>query len=286
MTEHTKAINETLYRLSENDNIPQSLQSSMAYSVNAGGKRIRPLLILATLEDLGAQSKDALKVACAVEFIHTYSLIHDDLPCMDDDDYRRGQKTNHKVYGEATAVLAGDAMLTLAFELLADLSDSSPKVALELIKLLAIASGAEGMVGGQILDLEGEEKALTLKELQTVHLNKTGALLSFCIEAGAVLANIEEEKLNSLRVYAENIGLAFQIQDDVLDVTSTTQELGKEVGSDETSQKTTYPSLLSLHGAQEQLLIHHKLAKDSLSFLQDDESLLGMFADYIVERTY
>lgn len=286
ITEHTQLINETLHQFIENNDTPNSLQSSMAYSVNAGGKRIRPLLILATLEDLGAQSKDALKVACAVEFLHAYSLIHDDLPCMDDDDYRRGKKTNHKVYGEAIAVLAGDALQTLAFELLTDLSSTSSEVALKLVRLLSIAAGANGMVAGQVLDIEGEEKELTLHELQMVHLNKTGALLSFCIEAGAVLAEVDETKRTHLLTYAENIGLAFQIQDDILDVTSTTQELGKEVGSDETKQKTTYPSLLGLEGARVQLNHHHKLAKQSLAFLEDENSLLSMFADYIVERTF
>lgn len=286
MAKHTQMINESLQLFFDSNNIPESLQSSLAYSINAGGKRIRPLLVLATLEDLEAHSNDALKVACAVELIHAYSLIHDDLPCMDDDDYRRGKLTNHKVYGEAMAVLAGDALQTFAFELLTDLPQTPPQVALELIKRLAIASGAEGMVAGQVLDMEGEEKSLTLQELQTVHLNKTGALLAFCIEAGALLANVTKENREHLKVYAENIGLAFQIQDDILDVTSTTQKLGKEVGSDESSQKTTYASLLGLEGAREQLRHHHNLAKDSLSFLEDDKSLLGMLADYIVERTY
>lgn len=277
-------IDKMLGHLLSGKDTPDTLQSSMVYSVNAGGKRIRPLLVLATLEDLGVESKDALKVACAVELIHAYSLIHDDLPCMDDDDFRRGKPTNHKVYGEAMAVLAGDALQAIAFETLTDLSNTRPEVVIELIRLLAIASGARGMVAGQVLDIEGEKKVLTLQELEAVHLNKTGALLSFCIEAAAVLAEVNEEKMFQLKTYAKNIGLAFQIQDDILDVTSTTEVLGKSAGSDESLNKMTYPTILGLAGAEKQLLHHHQLAKNSLSFFNNDQNLLVLFADYIVER--
>lgn len=283
---HIPIIDEQLNALLEAIDAPSTLKSSMIYSVNAGGKRIRPLLVLATLEDLRVESKDALLVACAVELIHTYSLIHDDLPCMDDDDFRRGKLTNHKVYGEALAVLAGDALQALAFSVLTKLSDTPAQQTIELIRLLSNASGAQGMVGGQVLDIEGEESHLTLSELETVHLNKTGALLSFCIEAGAILACLHKDETEQVKVYAENIGLAFQIQDDILDITATTEELGKTAGSDETSDKTTYPSLLGLDGATKKLNEHHLLAKKSLSFLQDDESLLALFADYIVERNF
>ena len=284
--ENIRKIDDMLHQILSVHNTPKALQSSMAYSVNAGGKRIRPLLVLATLEDLGAKSKDALKVAAAVELIHTYSLIHDDLPSMDDDDFRRGKPTNHKEFGEAMAVLAGDALQTLAFEALTDLPNTSPTVALQLIGLLAKASGANGMVAGQVLDLEGEGKSLALTDLEAIHLNKTGALLSFCIEAGAILAGLEEEKMDHLKVFAKNIGLAFQIQDDILDVTSTTEELGKNAGSDESSDKTTYPMLLGLDGARERLEHHHLLAKESLSFLENEQSLLSLFANYIVERKF
>ena len=232
------------------------------------------------------KSHDALTIACAVEFIHTYSLIHDDLPCMDDDDFRRGKPTNHKVYGEAFAVLAGDALQTLAFEILTKLTDTPAQNALEIINLLSKASGAEGMVGGQVLDIEGETKPLTLSELENVHLNKTGALLSFCIEVGAVLAVLSNEKTEKLKIFAKNIGLAFQIQDDILDITASSEVLGKTAGSDEASDKTTYPSLLGLAGAKKRLAEHHHLAKKSLEFLNEDESLLALFADYIVERSF
>lgn len=279
-------IDDMLHTLLAANDAPQTLQSSMTYSVNAGGKRIRPLLVLATLEDLGIESKDALKVAAAVELIHTYSLIHDDLPAMDDDDFRRGMPTNHKEFGEAIAVLAGDALQTLAFESLTDLPNTQPSVAIELISLLAKASGANGMVAGQVLDIEGEGKSLELTDLEEIHLNKTGALLSFCIEAGAILAGVTKEQMDHLKKYAKNIGLAFQIQDDILDVTSTTETLGKNAGSDETSDKTTYPMLLGLEGASERLAYHHLQAKESLLFLENEQSLLALFANYIVERKF
>lgn len=278
------AIEDQLNHLLATANVSETLKSSMAYSINAGGKRIRPLLVLATLEDVGVTSADALRVACAVELIHTYSLIHDDLPCMDDDDFRRGKLTNHKVYGEATAVLAGDALQTLAFEALTTLQDTPPKEALQLVNLLAGAAGAAGMIGGQMLDVEGETKSLSLMELETVHINKTGALLSFCIEAGAVLAELHQEKRVKLKAFAWNIGLAFQIQDDILDITSTTEALGKPAGSDISSDKSTYPSLLGLEGAKKRLAEHHRLAGEALAFLENDEPLLKLFADYIVNR--
>jgi geranylgeranyl diphosphate synthase, type II len=283
---NVREIENKLTELLSQINTPETLQSSMIYSVNAGGKKIRPLLVLATLEDLGASSKDALQVACAVELMHTYSLIHDDLPSMDNDDYRRGKLTNHKVYGEAMAILAGDALQSLAFEILTNLNNTPPEIAVKLIRLLSIASGAEGMVGGQVLDIEGEKMDLTLEQLKRIHLNKTGALLSFCIEAGALLAGVDNEKMINLKEFAKNIGLTFQIQDDILDVTSTTEELGKNVGSDESSGKVTYPSLLGLEKAKEQLDYHHQLARNSLSFIDNEESLLLQFADFIVNRKH
>lgn len=265
-------------------NVSETLKSSMAYSINAGGKRIRPLLVLATLEDLGVESKDALTVACAAELLHTYSLIHDDLPCMDDDNFRRGKPTNHIVYGEGVAVLAGDALQTLAFGSLTHLSDTSAQDTIRIIRLLSDASGATGMVGGQMLDIEGETKSVSLSELETIHVNKTGALLSFCIGAGAILAGLDEEKSAKLKDFAYHIGLAFQIQDDILDITSTTEELGKTAGSDALSEKSTYPSLLGLEGAMARLAEHHQSARESLDFLEAEHPLLGLFADYIVER--
>lgn len=287
MAVNTPKINETLESLLTKDaSIPESLRASMLYSIRAGGKRIRPLLVLATLEDLEMQSDDAFHIAAALELIHTYSLIHDDLPSMDDDDLRRGQPTNHKVHGEAMAILAGDAMQTLAFETLANLPSTEPRKAIELVRLLAVASGANGMVAGQVLDIEGEKKSLSLQQLERIHMNKTGALLSCCIESAALLADLANEPMAAIKQYAKNIGLAFQIQDDILDVTGTTEELGKNAGSDESSEKTTYPMLLGLEGAKKQLIHHHTLAIESLSFLEKDQSYLQLFANYIVNRNF
>ena len=284
ISDKTPQIDAEMNRLIASEKSPATLKDSMLYSVKAGGKRIRPLLVLAVLEDFDKVSEDDLKVACASELIHTYSLIHDDLPCMDDDDFRRGKPTNHKVYGEATAVLAGDALQTRAFGILASLQHTSPEKIVKLITLLADASGAGGMVGGQILDMEGETALLSLPELEEVHMQKTGALLSFCIEAGAILADASESQLKQLREYARNIGLAFQIKDDILDVTSTTEQLGKTANSDAASDKSTYPSLLGLEGAQQQLEKYHKNAIESLSFLGKENAMLKLFADYIVHR--
>lgn len=284
MLEKIPAIDEQLHQLLSSIDVSATLKSAMTYSVDAGGKRIRPLLVLATLEDLGVESEDAVMVACAVELIHTYSLIHDDLPSMDDDDFRRGKPTNHKVYGEAVAVLAGDALQTLAFECLTKLETTSAEKVVQIIQLLSQASGAQGMVGGQMLDMEGEAKPLTLTEMETVHVHKTGALLSFSIEAAAILAGLNEERTQQLKEFAWNIGLAFQIKDDILDITATTEELGKTAGSDTLSDKSTYPSLLGLEGAKERLATHHQHAINSIAFLSTSNSLLALLADYIVHR--
>ncbi|ARK20150.1 polyprenyl synthetase family protein [Sporosarcina ureae] len=264
--------------------IPAALHESMTYSIAAGGKRIRPLLVMAVLHDLNKDSADALKVAASVELIHTYSLIHDDLPCMDDDDFRRGKPTNHKVYGEDVATLSGDAMQAMAFQALADLRETPPSAAIELVGLLAKASGAQGMVKGQVLDMKGEHQLLPLAELEEVHIHKTGALLSYCIEAGAVLAQASAEQREQLNRFSRNIGLAFQIQDDILDVTATTEQLGKPANSDTSSEKSTYPSLLGLDGAREQLKARHEEALDALQSIGLEESVLCLLADYIIER--
>lgn len=287
MEEHIDAINQTLTMILKQDGeIPQQLFQSLEYSIEAGGKRVRPLLVLATLKDLNIVHEDAVKAAAAIELIHTYSLIHDDLPSMDDDDLRRGKPTNHIVYGEAMAILAGDAMQTLAFDVLANLPNTSAQDKITLIQLLAKASGAQGMVAGQVLDIEGEGQSLSLEQLQQIHANKTGALLSCCIEFGATLSNLHGENRLAIEEYARHIGIAFQIQDDILDVTATTEQLGKNAGSDESSDKTTYPMLLGLEGAKEQLAWHHEQAIQSLHFVKNERSYLKLFADYIVQRSF
>lgn len=264
--------------------VPESLKSSMNYSLQAGGKRIRPILMLAAMHELGAHHPDALKVASAIEMIHTYSLIHDDLPSMDDDDLRRGKPTNHKVFGEAVAILAGDALLTYSFGLISRLENVSSEDKIRLLDLMSISSGAEGMVGGQILDIEGEEKELALDELEQVHRLKTGALLTFSILAGAILAQAKAETIISLTRFGEHLGLAFQIQDDILDVTGTSEELGKTAGKDENSEKSTYPSILTLPKAKEKLDFHASEALAAIEELGREMPLLRELTELIVRR--
>ncbi|MGI2326612.1 polyprenyl synthetase family protein [Planococcus sp. YIM B11945] len=264
--------------------IPASLKEAMNYSLQAGGKRIRPILLLAVLHELGGEHPDALKVAAAIEMIHTYSLIHDDLPSMDDDDLRRGMPTNHVVYGEALAILAGDALLTYSFGIIARLEHVSSDDKVRLIDLMSISSGAEGMVGGQVLDIEGEEKKLSLQELENVHRLKTGALLTFSILAGAILAQASAEDIRALGRFGEHLGLAFQIQDDILDVTGTSEELGKTAGKDESSEKSTYPGILTLPKAKEKLEFHANEALQAISSLGGQLTLLTELTELIVQR--
>lgn len=280
---NTSQVEETMYAIVESIEAPNNLKESMLYSLKAGGKRIRPLFVLAVLELYGKDKQDALIVGAVIEMIHTYSLIHDDLPSMDNDDYRRGKLTNHKVFGDALATLAGDALNTLAFGVIARMNLSAEK-RIELVELLSVAAGAEGMVGGQVLDVEGEKRQLNLAELEHVHVNKTGALLRFSIESGAVLADASLEERAILIEYAHHIGLAFQIQDDILDIEGTTEELGKTAGKDVASDKSTYPALLTLEGAKEKLDDHYHYAIAALEKLNFDTSLLREFAAYIVHR--
>ncbi|WJY28429.1 MULTISPECIES: polyprenyl synthetase family protein [Sporosarcina] len=285
MEEKLPLLHSHFEQLFERKEIPETLRKAMAYSVEAGGKRIRPLLLFAILEDLGKTSEDAVRTAGAIELIHTYSLIHDDLPSMDDDDFRRGNPTNHIVFGEAAAVLAGDALQTLAFEEIASLRHTPIETVVALLKSLAKASGAEGMVGGQILDMEGERRQLSLEELETIHARKTGALLSCCVECGGLLAQASSETLEHLRVFSSNIGLAFQIKDDILDMTASTEQLGKTANKDMESEKSTYPALLGLEGAEEKLKLHHSRAVDALQAIGlGSNSLAARIADYIIDR--
>jgi geranylgeranyl diphosphate synthase type II len=226
---------------------PESLREAMRYSLLAGGKRLRPILCLAACELAGGDAALAMPTAVALEMIHTMSLIHDDLPAMDNDDLRRGRPTNHKVYGEANAILAGDALLTRAFEMVALRSPGVPaERLLAVVAELSLASGAPGLVGGQVVDLECEGKAVDLDTLEYIHLHKTGALLRACVVSGALVAGAPEPLLQALRTYARGIGLAFQIIDDILDVTASSEVLGKTAGKDLTADKTTYPKLLGL----------------------------------------
>lgn len=232
---------------------PTTLHEGMRYSLFAGGKRVRPILAIAAAEAVGSSSQAILAVASSLELIHTYSLIHDDLPSMDNDDYRRGKPTNHKVYGEAMAILAGDALLTLAFELCSrqDLMDGlAPARQVQLIYELAVGSGNLGMVGGQVLDIQAENKDIDLTTLQTIHRHKTGMLIRAAVRMGAIAAAATAAQLNWLTAYAEDIGLAFQIADDVLNVTGTREELGKDANTDAQRGKKTYPTFYGVEGAR------------------------------------
>ena len=267
---------------------PNVLKESMLYSLEAGGKRIRPLLLFATIDALGEDPEIGLNAADAIEMIHTYSLIHDDLPSMDDDDLRRGKPTNHIVFGEANAVLAGDALLTYSFELIAIAPETSIplKSKLDLIQLLAKSAGAEGMVGGQVADMIGEDKPLSLDELQYIHLHKTGKLLTCSVLSGAILGKANEEQMKHLEKFAYHLGLAFQIRDDLLDISGDESLLGKPVGSDEGNHKTTYPSLLGVAGAEEALEKHYQLASEALQQVGGRIEILEALTDIIVKRNH
>jgi len=232
---------------------PTTLHESMRYSLFAGGKRIRPILAIASAEAVGKSSKAILPIASSLELVHTYSLIHDDLPAMDNDDYRRGKLTNHKVYGEAMAILAGDALLTLAFDLCsapALLDHLDPVRQVQIIHELAVGAGNLGMVGGQVLDIQAENKDIDLATLQTIHAHKTGMLIRAAVRMGAIAASATPAQLKQLTAYAEDAGLAFQIADDVLNVTGTREELGKNANTDAQRGKKTYPSFYGVEGAR------------------------------------
>jgi geranylgeranyl diphosphate synthase, type II len=265
---------------------PKTLQESMIYSLEAGGKRLRPILVLAVLHTYNKPEEIGLATACAIEMIHTYSLIHDDLPCMDDDDLRRGKPTNHKVFGEAIAVLAGDGLLTQSFALIANDPTCSAEQKLRLISELVKASGAEGMVGGQVADMEGEAKKLSIEELQSIHENKTAKLLAYSIIAGAILAEAPEEDINKLREFSYHVGIAFQIRDDILDLEGNQEKLGKPVGSDTINEKTTYPSILSMQGAKTKLEDHITKAKHLIKSLSVPSQLLEQMCELIAKRDH
>ncbi len=264
---------------------------SMRYSLMAGGKRIRPILCLASgkvVDDSDTVLDNLLPVACALECIHTYSLIHDDLPAMDDDDLRRGKPTNHILYGEAEAILAGDGLLTWAFELLTnqDVGSLSAQKRLQITNIIAKSSGSLGMVGGQSLDIANENNDFPFKTLQTIHRSKTGALITGSIHAGAVGAGANETEINSLIAYGNNIGLAFQIVDDLLNITSTTQQLGKAAGSDEEKGKATYPAYFGIEETRRKAMEAVKDAKKALDIFDEKADPLRQLADYIYYRSH
>ena len=261
-----------------------TLRASMEYSLMAGGKRLRPILLMAAADAVGADGTKFLSVACALEMIHTYSLIHDDLPAMDDDALRRGKATNHVVYGDGIAILAGDALLTLAFTVILRQKDVPAETLLRVVDEISRAAGAEGMVGGQALDLEAENRQITMEELRSVHRGKTGALFCAALRSGAILAGATEKQLAALTSYADHFGLAFQITDDILDVIGSAEEIGKPVGSDEKNNKSTYVSLTSLPEAQALACCTAEAAEEALSIFGAEADFLRGLVSYLVNR--
>ena len=267
------------------DAFPQTLHQSIRYSALAPGKRLRPTLTLAAAEALGVEGDAVMPTACALECIHVFSLIHDDLPCMDNDDYRRGRLTNHKVYGDAIALLAGDALLALAFQWIAENAETVPADrVLPTLKLVAEASGAGGMVGGQVADMESQGKDFSAETLRYIHANKTGALLTASVLAGAILAGGSAAQIAALRAYGEHIGLAFQIADDILDITGDQDKLGKPIGSDEERDKATYPKLYGLDESRRRAHAEVDAALQTLTAFDAKAEPLRAIARYIVER--
>ena len=270
-------IEEELKRIVDEDTAySKTLCEAMNYSLMAGGKRLRPILLMAAADAVGGNGEDYKKASCAIEMIHTYSLIHDDLPAMDNDDYRRGKLTNHKVYGEGMAILAGDALLTMAFEVICRQKGVSAERLLRVACEMSTAAGANGMVGGQAIDLLSENKKIDRETLEKMHQGKTGALFKAAIRSGAILANASDKQLEQLTIYAEKFGLAFQITDDILDVIGTQEQIGKPVGSDERNNKSTYVTLESLETAK---LMANQAVCDALDALKD----FGSEAEFLRE---
>ena len=264
--------------------LDENLMQAMEYSLMAGGKRLRPILLMSAADAINGNGEKFITVADALEMIHTYSLIHDDLPAMDNDDYRRGKLTNHKVFGEATAILAGDALLTLAFEVALRQEDVPPETLLTVLKEISVAAGAAGMVGGQAVDLRSEGVQIDLATLKRMHLGKTGALFKAAIRSGAILAGATHEQLASLTRYAENFGLAFQITDDILDVTGDEKLLGKPTGSDAKNHKSTYVSLTSLDEAKRLAQVAVAEALDAIKAFDSEADFLRELVQYLLTR--
>ncbi len=277
--------------------IPEIIYDSMRYSIFAGGKRLRPILMMACYEALGGHGDEIIPFACAIEMIHTYSLIHDDLPTMDNDDFRRGKPTNHKVYGEAVALLAGDALLNLAFETMITAAKKYPQIpCLDALDIIAKASGTRGMIGGQTMDLLSENKDIDINTLQYIHENKTAAMICAAVKAGAAMAQASIEEIQIVERFGYCLGMAFQIQDDILDVISTTEQLGKPIHSDIKNHKSTYVSIVGLEESKQYVEKLSKEASDALHtltnhtltnhILQENGHFLLSLTKYLMHRSY
>ena len=282
-----KIIEERLERLWDSKDSLSGLLNAMVYSLMGGGKRLRPILCIAASEAVGGSQDDVLPAACALELIHTYSLIHDDLPAMDDDDLRRGNPTNHKVYGEATAILAGDALLTKAFEILTDPQYISvnPLLGIRTANLIAQAAGYTGMIEGQMLDMESEGKDIELEHLEKIHCLKTGALIEASVKTGGILGGGTEKEIEALSEYGKCIGLAYQVYDDILNIEGSQERLGKKTGTDMDRKKATYPLLLGMSQAKEKGRDMVANALKALTVFGQPGEPLRALARYIAERT-
>lgn len=278
-------INKNLDKYIEEKEAPQgTIYKAMNYSVKAGGKRIRPVIMLAATELVGGNSENVMPFACALEMIHTYSLIHDDLPCMDNDDLRRGKPTNHKVFGEAIAVLSGDALLNKAFEIMLKNSQLTPNMTIAAMSEMATASGTEGMIGGQVIDIESEDKQIDAVTLMTLHLNKTGALIMAAAKIGALLGGGSREDLLLMEDFSRYLGIAFQIKDDILDVEGDEASLGKKTGVDADNQKSTFVSIYGLEQAKTILEDYTKKAIDTLVSYGDKANFLVELSKFLLSR--
>jgi geranylgeranyl diphosphate synthase type II len=287
LSSRSKLVDQALDRFLPRASVkPATIHKAMRYSLFAGGKRMRPVLTLAAAEACGGKLEAALPAACAVECIHTYSLIHDDLPCMDDDDLRRGRPTNHKVFGEGIAVLAGDALLTIAFEILASASPTSRYPMAAQVRELAGASGSQWLIGGQVADLEGEGRKLTGSELRYIHRCKTAALLTGSIRLGTMSANATPARLKAMTNFGQSLGLAFQVIDDILDVTQTTEKLGKTAGKDVKAIKATFPAIYGLEKSRAEARKLTAAAHAALKPFGADGARLREIADYLLAREY
>jgi geranylgeranyl diphosphate synthase type II len=283
-----KLIDRTLDRYLPKPNTkPATLHRAMRYSLFAGGKRLRPILCLAAAEACRGKINNALPLACALECIHTYSLVHDDLPSMDNDDFRRGRPTCHKVFGEGIAVLAGDALLTIAFEIVSYAKTSRGYDMSTFLREISVAAGSQKLIAGQVADLEAEGKKVQRRELQFIHENKTAAILGTSVRLGAMSANADASKLSAITAFGQRLGLAFQVIDDILDVTQTSEILGKSAGKDVAAKKATYPAVIGLDKSRAEAKRLTRDAHDALSiFSNRDAEALHALANYLLEREY
>jgi geranylgeranyl diphosphate synthase type II len=278
LSDRQSKVEEALCASIGDGTIPAPLAESMTYSLNAGGKRLRPILVIAGAEAVGGSADQVMPAAIALEMIHTFSLIHDDLPAMDDDSLRRGKPTNHKVYGEAMAILAGDGLLAEAFTVLSEAAN------VDVIRDVAWATGPRGMTGGQVIDMDSTGKAITETQLQELHQHKTGRLITVSVVSGARLAGANKDQLDALKTYGECIGLAFQIADDILDIEGDQAEIGKDVGSDTEQGKVTYPSLIGMEESKTKAKELIDQAIDALSIFDQKADPLREIARYVIER--